>query len=313
MGVSLGWAQAMRPYAGERWSPLLLLVALATATVAAAFALSARRDVAAGFIRPRPGRANASALLTRPLGLAMRLQRGSLLAWAAGLFIGGLAGGGLAVEADAFTDALGEEFFPASGASLTDQLLAFFLLFMALLTAGAVLQSALRARGEEIAGRADPVLAAAVPRWQWVAGHLVVALAGGVFILTLVGVGAGLVYGADTGDAGEVPRLAGAALVHLPAIALLLAVAVLLFGFVPRAVGAVWVLLGYAAFIAMFAPLFQLPDWMHDLSPFDHIPAVPADDLAPTPLLVLTAIAVALIAAGLGAGADGRGVHRLTT
>jgi ABC-2 type transport system permease protein len=38
---------------------------------------------------------------------------------------------------------------------------------------------------------------------------------------------------------------------------------------------------------------------MEDLSPYAHVPALPADDLAAGPLLVLTAIAAALVALGL--------------
>ncbi len=76
----IGWGQAMRPYAGERWWPLLLSVGVAAALTGAAFALGSRRDVGAGLVRPRPGRPAAPAGLTRPIGLALRLHRGSLLA-----------------------------------------------------------------------------------------------------------------------------------------------------------------------------------------------------------------------------------------
>jgi polyether ionophore transport system permease protein len=51
--------------------------------------------------------------------------------------------------------------------------------------------------------------------------------------------------------------------------------------------------------IGLFAQLLSLPDWVVKLSPFKHVPAMPADDFALGPLLALTAVAVALSAVGL--------------
>ena len=69
----IGWGQAMRPFAGERWWPLALLLVVAAALVAGAVALRARRDVGAGLVAaaaraarggpraPPPARARAAA------------------------------------------------------------------------------------------------------------------------------------------------------------------------------------------------------------------------------------------------------------
>ena len=49
----------------------------------------------------------------------------------------------------------------------------------------------------------------------------------------------------------------------------------------------------------MFGVLFKLPAWVIDLSPFQHVPAIPAQDFSAQPLLILTAIAAGLIGIGL--------------
>src|SRR6185312_4199095 len=51
----IGWGQATRPFAGERWWPLLLSLAATALLLAVAFALLARRDLGSGLIAPRPG------------------------------------------------------------------------------------------------------------------------------------------------------------------------------------------------------------------------------------------------------------------
>jgi ABC-2 type transport system permease protein len=81
----LGWALKTEPYVGNRWWPLALLIGLTAMLVPVAYALSVRRDIAAGISPPRPGPATASTLLGRPFGMVVRLHRGSLLGWAVGI------------------------------------------------------------------------------------------------------------------------------------------------------------------------------------------------------------------------------------
>ena len=51
--------------------------------------------------------------------------------------------------------------------------------------------------------------------------------------------------------------------------------------------------------IGMFGMLFKLPSWVIDLSPFQHVPAIPAQDFSAQPLIILTLIAAALVSIGL--------------
>ena len=46
------------------------------------------------------------------------------------------------------------------------------------------------------------------------------------------------------------------------------------------------------------AQVLRLPDWTRQLSPFEHIPALPAESLRWPPILALLAVAAALVAVG---------------
>ena len=98
----IGWAQQIRPFAGDRWLVALAPLALMVLLVAGAFALIRRRDIGAGLVRPRPGPATASASLRSPLALAWRLHRGSLYAWAFAFLLLGLLVGNIASNVDGF-------------------------------------------------------------------------------------------------------------------------------------------------------------------------------------------------------------------
>lgn len=64
------------------------------------------------------------------------------------------------------------------------------------------------------------MLTASVARVRWLAGHLVLALAGAAVVLAAGGLGTGASYAVAVGDAGQVVRVAVAALAHVPAVGL---------------------------------------------------------------------------------------------
>ena len=297
----IGWAQAMRPYAGERWWPLLLLLAGAAALCAVALALLGRRDDGAGLFAPRPGPARASGGLLHPVGLATRLLRNALLGWTAGLFLAGVSIGLTGKDVDSLlgdSDEV-EKLYTQAGGSLVDNYFAVTLSMMALIGAAFAVQAILRLRGEETAGRAEPLLATALGRPRWAAGHLAVAAGGTLVLLLVMGFGTGLADAIERHDAGRIPVLVGSALASAPAVWVLAGVALALVGVAPRATAAMWGVLGACFLLLYLGPLLSLPDWLLDISPFTHVPLLPAADLDVVPLIALTAVAAALSAVGL--------------
>jgi ABC-2 type transport system permease protein len=128
---------------------------------------------------------------------------------------------------------------------------------------------------------------------------VIAAMLGTVVVVGATGLGAGAAEAIGSDDAGRLPLLVGSSLAFVPAIWVLIGAAVALFGLVPRAVSIAWGLLGASFFIGAIGPLLSLPDWVMDISPYSHVPLLPAADLTMAPLIVLTAIAAALIAVGL--------------
>lgn len=297
-----GWVQAAQPFSADRWWPLALPVAATVALVALAVAVEARRDVGAGLVRPRPGPPEAGAAPASAGGLAWRLQRAGLLSWSVGVALVGLAMGSVADSAD---DLVGDNeqirayLAQLGGAELSDIFLATVLVYLALLATGFALQATLRPRAEEAAHRAEPVLATATSRRRWLGGHLAVGLGGSAVVLAAGGLGTGVSYAAAVGDAGEVPRLVGAALAFVPAVWVLVGVAVALYGWVPRAAALVWAVLAVAVVVGTLGEGLGLPRAVRALSPFDHLAGVPAVGVAGPATAVLGALAVLLVAAGM--------------
>lgn len=299
----IGWWQQSRPFAGNMWWVLALMLAVAVAVSALAYVLAARRDFAAGFLPDRPGPATASARLRSPLALAWRLQRGSLFTWAATFATVGVVVGGLVSSVGNFANnPQARNFIIKLGGEhiLTDAYLALELGIAGILAAVFGVRSVMRLRAEESSLLAEPVLATAVGRVRWAWSHLTVALAGSALLLVVVGISAGVVSALQLSDAGLGARVVVGALVQIPAAWSVVGIVVAAFGLVPRAIVIGWVALLAFVLLGEFGPLFNLSQTVMNISPFAHVPRIPGGTFTLVPMLWLTAIAAGLIVMGLG-------------
>jgi ABC-2 type transport system permease protein len=173
------------------------------------------------------------------------------------------------------------------------------MLIMALFATGFTVSSVLRLRSEETSGRVDPVLAAPVSRRRWAAGHLLVALGGTAILALVCGAAMGAAAALVLGDAGRLAELTAAGLVMVPAMWVMAGAAMLLYGVRPQWSLAAWALVAWVFVVAMFATVLDLPQWVSNSSPFEHVPALPAASMAWLPLVVLTVVASVAVGAGL--------------
>ena len=299
----VGWGQQVRAYAGDRWWVLLLPAAFAVVVGGLAFWLADRRDMGAGLLADRPGPQQASPRLASPLALTVRLQRGVTAGWLVAFALLGVVMGNIAANVGSFLDSpAAKEFIQLLGGQrgLTDAFIATELSIMSIVCSVYGIQVVLRARAEETGGRADAILATGTPRLRWYGGHLAVAVAGMVLLTTVGGLTGGAAHAASTGRSGDVWRVLGAALCYLPASLVMVAVAAVLVGWLPRWAGSLsWAALVAVLMLGQVGALLKLPTLALDLSPFSHVPRLPGASLQLTPLLWLAAVVVVGFAAGL--------------
>ncbi|HSA41893.1 MAG TPA: ABC transporter permease, partial [Mycobacterium sp.] len=304
----LGWSLQVRAFAGDRFWVLGLHLLTATALTLLAYALLSRRDLGAGLLPERRGPATAGPALSGVFGLAWRVSRGSVLLWAAGLSLYGLMiGSAVHGIGDQLGDTAGtRDIVTRLGGSPAVEQAFIHLAFtmVAVLTSAFAISATLRLHQEESTGRAETVLAGAVPRTRWLAGYLALALTSSAVIMLAAGAFAGLTYAASAGDIGVLSTVIGSALVQLPGVWLLAAVTVLLIGWVPRAAPAAWaVLVGFVA-LFLLGSLAGFPRWLQNLDPYSHAPSVGTGAFTAWPLIWLLALDALLIA--VGAAAFGR-------
>lgn len=300
----MGWSQAVHPYVDDRWWPLLVSLAATGAIGVLSAMLVERRDLGAGLVPTRLGAPRAGPHLASAWGLAVRLQRASVVSWAVGVGLGGVAFGAISGDLNKLIEDRPElrDVLVPGGGDITDGYLATTALILALIAGGFTVASALRLRSEESAGRVEPLVATRLSRRRWAGANIGFTAVGTAVVLIAGGLGLGASSAIATGDVGRLRDAAISTVLYLPASLLLAAFALLLVGWLPHATAAAWALLTAWFVIGYLGGLFKFPTWVRDASPYTHTPSALIGNVtstSPLILLSLTAITAAIGVAGL--------------
>ncbi len=297
----VGWGQQVRPYAGDWFAVLLLPTAFAVFALALAFALQSRRDLGAGLLADRSGRAVATTRLRTPLALAWRLQYPLLIGWlVAYAVMSGIVGTIINDLGDMLDTPQAQDMIARLGGSdvMLDAFVTMEFSIFAFITAAYGIVAARRLSTEEADGHAEPILATSVSRTRYLMSHLVVAVVGTTALTLTQGTAFALANAAQTGQTERLAPTIGAAAVYLPAIWLVTGIVVLLFGYVPRFTFGAWILLVGFLLVSELGVLLDWPTWAMDASPFAHVPKLPGATMDWVPLLILFVIAAGLMFLG---------------
>lgn len=295
-----GWIVRTAPATENDLTPLLVAVAGAVVLVAVAFWLQGRRDFGQGLVPTSAGPAEGGASSTL-WGLPLRLHRGSLLGWLLALAgLGGLFGTLASSVVDVVSENPAMAAVIAQGAVSPDQLVSAFLRtilqLIGIIASVMGVQVVMRIHAEELDHRVAPLLAGSVRRQSYLASNVVLALGATALAMALAGTTLGLVASARD-DAVVFADVLTQALVTIPAVWALVAVAIATVGALPRIRLAAWLAVVMTFGMTLLGPTFKLSDTWLGISVFHHVPDV-AGSPEWTGLLVVAAVAMLLTMVG---------------
>ncbi|WP_025273787.1 ABC transporter permease [Haloglycomyces albus] len=298
----LAWAQ--QTFVGteqQRWWPMVLLVGVAVVVFAAAFAVVTRRDFGAGLLPARKGRVHAPSSLRGIRSLTLRLTRGLTITAVVTLALLGLSYGSIFAEAESQFEAgpefrdqmleMGDNTFQEGFAVLIASFGALVAVVFGIMMIG-------RARKEETEGAGEVLAALPVSRRAWPGAYFIAAQLVTSVGLLVYGVVLGALSAQSTGDSDWFGTLFLAAAVYLPAVWILISLAFVCYAYLPRWGIARWLPWMFVLFIMLFGPMLSLNDAVMNVSPFEHTPNYPVGDVAWTPMVAMTGIAIVLGVAG---------------
>ncbi len=299
--IPLSWSYLTDVYYLDRWQPVLLALGLSVLLMLAALWLNSIRDVGAGFLPQRGGRLHARKSLLSPLGLALRLQRTTLISWAIAMLVIGLVYGSVFGSLDEFmagNASLERLLSSGSAGDLNAQFLSLLTVVLAVIGSIPALTGLLRLKGEENRGMLDNLWSRSVSRCHLFLLHCGIAAAVGILALLLAAAG---LYGTQASSMDH-PFTAGvvfrAVLSYIPALLFVIGVGALLIGWLPRLTGLLWLYLVYCFIADYMGDLLNLPDGLKKLTVFGYVPKFPVEAWEWPPLLGITLLAFVLVGAG---------------
>jgi len=299
----MGLGLKVEAFYSNNFMPVLLLFAQAVVIAAIALWVNVRRDMGAGVFPARKGTAHASKFLQTPLGFAWRLSRGGFFAWIIGIFALGASYGAVVGELDNFVEnneGIKQILEGNGGAStLVDAYIAMLACMTALLVSIPLINCINRLRTEEKRGRLEAITATSVSRKSIFGSFILIAVLESI-VLTFFGA-FGLYAAASSTGLVAFGTLMSATFAYLPALFVMLALAVFLVGLFPKLTSLLWILFGYSFIMFYFGRLFadKIPEIVMKLSPFNTIPQLPVEEFSAIPPVVLCFIAIILIVTGI--------------
>ncbi|MEK3906724.1 ABC transporter permease [Oceanobacillus sp. FSL W7-1309] len=290
----LGWVSKAEVYSTNNWSPIILMLGISLLLYLIANYLNSIRDLEQGFIASKPGKRSASRFLQEPIGLAFRLQRTGFILWTIGLYVLGASYGSIFGDLESFIgDSALLQHMDAT--SITEQFISTLMIIFALIATIPPIMTMNKLRAEEKGGHIEHLIGNVDSRAKLIGSYLILAVVNSFVMISFSAFGLWSTATLVIEGGIELGLIYNAALVFYPATLVMIGIAALLNGFLPKLTSLIWFFLVYSLFVSYFGDIVQLPNWTRELSPFYHIPQLPVEEATFKPLFLLSFIALMLI------------------
>ena len=293
----LGWIMHSEVMVNNYIWPLGLVALLSVALTSLAFKLNSMRDLGSGFFHGKDGRAEAPKSLLSPLGLTLRLQRTTLIAWGITVFILGASYGSIFGDLDAFlseNQAIMDLIPDELAGDITLQFLIVIMQVIAITAAIGPLLVMLKLSSEEKKYRTEALYATSMKRTHNLAAHLTLAVVvSGIFLLGGA-LGTFVTIAVSMDDPIAIKDVVGSVFVHWPPIFFMIGLSTLLVGAFPEKTVFVWIYLIYSFIAIYFGTLLDLPPIIERLTPFGYVPSYPIEAFEGYYALVSVMLGIAL-------------------
>src|SRR5699024_4236157 len=128
----MGWTYLTYPFTENNWMPLIFALTFSVIVIMIAFVLEGNRDMGAGYLPEREGRAHAKRSLLSVQGLFARLNRGVIIGWFIGFLVMGAAYGSIYGDMQTFlqSNEIMQQMFTQAGISLEESFTSTIMMVM---------------------------------------------------------------------------------------------------------------------------------------------------------------------------------------
>lgn len=298
----MGWTYLTYPFTKNNWYPLIYAIVFCIIVVVMAFALEGGRDMGAGYLPEREGRATAKKSLLSIPGLFMKLNKGVIISWSVAFVIMGAAYGSIYGDMQTFIEGneMVSKMFMLAGVSLEESFTGTIMMVMIGLVSILPIAIVNKLFSEESRLHLSQLYSTKVTRTQLYFTSVIIAVVAGVVGILLASVGLGGTAISAMGDSSvmNIGDFIAAGYNFLPSVLFFVGLAALALGFAPKLGKLVYVYLGYSFALNYFGGILDLPDWFSKTAVQSWIPHMPVDKFDGATFATITVISIILIVLG---------------
>lgn len=298
----MGWTYLTFPFTEDNWLPLALAAVFSIVVVMIAFALEGGRDMGAGYLPEREGRASAKKSLLSVRGLFTRLNKGIITSWMITFIIIGAAYGSIYGDMQTFLESneIMKQMFTISGVSIEEAFTGTIMMVMMALVPILPIAIVNKLFTEEVRLHLSQIFATKVSRSELFWTSVMIAIAAGVAgtLLAAVGLGGTALAVMGDGSAMDMGDFLAAAYNFLPSVLIFTGLAALALGWAPRLGKLAYVYLAYSFILNYFGGIVQLPEWLSKTAVLSWVPRLPIESFDAAIFITMTVISAALMVIG---------------
>ncbi len=297
----LGLILRTHPFVLDNWWPILVMFVASVLLFVLALYLNSIRDLGSGFIPSKPGKKTASKFLRRPIGLYLRLQRTSIIAWFITMFLLGVSYGSIFGDLEQFilsNEMIQQMVSQDSNFTLNEQFMTVLMLVMSMMATIPAVIFVLKIRSEEKKKRIENILSKSVSRNELLFSNLIISLVLGFLMLITSALGLYSASSAVMDDPILLSTIIKASIVYYPAMLIMIGFALFLNGIFERATPLVWLYIVYSFLVSYLGDLLQIPEAIMKTTPFGNIPNYPVEEVNVLNLVLMVLVASLLIVIG---------------
>lgn len=297
----MGWTYLTNPFTEDNWTLLINEFIFTAILVFIAFVLEGGRDMGAGYIPEKEGRANARKSLLSVHGLFIRLSKGLIISWLLAFLLLGAAYGSIYGDMQTFLESnelIGQMFLYA-GFSMEESFTGTIMMVMIGLVTILPISIVNKLSSEERSLHLSQIYGTKVKRSQLYWTSVILAIIVAIFgiLLSALGLGGTALSVMKNGSMDIFDFLAYAYNI-LPAVLFFTSLAALALGWMPSLGKVVYVYLIYSFMLNYFEGLLNLPSWIIGTAPLNWLPKMPMEDFSISVFIIVSTISVLFMIIG---------------
>lgn len=298
----MGWTYLTYPFTDNNWMPLIFALIFSVIVIIIAFALEGNRDMGAGYLPEREGRAHAKRSLLSVQGLFARLNRGVIIGWFIGFLVMGAAYGSIYGDMQTFlqSNEIMQQMFTQAEVSLEASFTSTIVMVMVGLVSILPIVIINKLFAEENRSHLSQIFSTKVSRTElyWTTVGLAIFAGALGTLLSTAGLGGTALSYMESDTPMVMTDFLAAGFNLWPSVLFFTGLSALIIGWVPSAGKLVYVYLAYSFLVNYFGGILDLPEWFSKTAIQGWIPEMPVESFDLPVFIIITAISVALMVLG---------------